>query len=112
MRGIRAEKIPKKLLGPNVLNNFNKVLRLSNCRRANSKIRSGQEAMAMHLDHMYIECLDTKPSKEAKHLKDLVLLHLDLIQQQAEDIAEKDKIIKELKAENESVSDKLLTNIN
>ena len=114
MRGIRSEKKSKKHLGitTNILNNYPcNILRLSNCRRVRSsqnKIKAGKQAMAMHLDHMYIECLDTKSSLskevEAKHLKDLVLLHLDLIERQAEDIAQKDKIIKELKAENESVS--------
>ncbi|KAF2352680.1 PEHE domain [Trinorchestia longiramus] len=67
--------------------------------------------MAMQFDHMYIECLDSKSSLskelEAKHLKELVLLHLDLIQQQAEDLAAKDKIIKELTEENEQLRDSL-----
>lgn len=67
-----------------------------------------REEMAMHFDKIFIGCLDSKSSLgkdiEAKHLKELVLLHLDLIEQQAEDILARDKIIKELKNENEIVS--------
>lgn len=63
--------------------------------------------MAVDFDHMYIECGDSKISIgrdiEFQHLKELNLLHLDLIQQQAEQLISKDKIIKALKEENKNV---------
>lgn len=43
-------------------------------------------------------------SNEANHLKDLVCVHMDLIQQQQEVINQKDKTIKSLRAENNAVS--------
>lgn len=65
-------------------------------------------AMAVEFDHMYIGCSDSKASIgkdiEVQHLKDLLLLHLDLIQQQAEQLVAKDKQIKTLRDENENVS--------
>lgn len=65
-------------------------------------------AMAVEFDHMYIGCSDSKASVgkdlEVQHLKDLLLLHLDLIQQQAEQLVAKDKQIKILRDENENVS--------
>lgn len=41
---------------------------------------------------------------EVKHLKELLLLHLDLIQQQSEQIVTKDKLLSALRQENETVS--------
>ena len=41
---------------------------------------------------------------EIKRLKDLVCVHMDLIQQQQEMLTKKDKTIKSLKAENSAVS--------
>lgn len=41
---------------------------------------------------------------EVKHLKELLLLHLDLIQQQSEQIVTKDKLLAALRQENETVS--------
>lgn len=41
---------------------------------------------------------------EVKHLKELLLLHLDLIQQQSEQIVTKDKLLCALRQENETVS--------
>ena len=41
---------------------------------------------------------------EVKHLKELLLLHLDLIQQQSEQIVTKDKLLAALREENENVS--------
>ncbi|KAK8744086.1 hypothetical protein OTU49_000993 [Cherax quadricarinatus] len=64
--------------------------------------------MAVEFDHMYIGCSDSKASIgkdiEVQHLKDLLLLHLDLIQQQAEQLVAKDKQIKTLRDENENDS--------
>ncbi|KAK0072664.1 hypothetical protein PV325_011016 [Microctonus aethiopoides] len=39
---------------------------------------------------------------EVKHLKELLLLHLDLIQQQSEQIVTKDKLLAALRQENET----------
>ncbi|XP_037798328.1 male-specific lethal 1 homolog isoform X1 [Penaeus monodon] len=68
-------------------------------------------AMAVEFDHMYIGCSDSKASVgkdlEVQHLKDLLLLHLDLIQQQAEQLVAKDKQIKILRDENENLRAKL-----
>ncbi|XP_042883859.1 male-specific lethal 1 homolog isoform X2 [Penaeus japonicus] len=68
-------------------------------------------AMAVEFDHMYIGCSDSKASVgkdlEVQHLKDLLLLHLDLIQQQAEQLVAKDKQIKILRDENENLRSKL-----
>ncbi|KAK3874641.1 hypothetical protein Pcinc_020422 [Petrolisthes cinctipes] len=68
-------------------------------------------AMAVEFDHMYIGCSDSKASIgrdiELQHLKGLVLLHLDLIQQQQEQLAAKDKQITTLKDENENLRSKL-----
>lgn len=74
------------------------------------------EEMAMHFDKMFIECLDSKCSLsskelEVKQLKELVLLHLDLIEQQAQEILSKDLIIKGLNSENETVSISLLPSL-
>lgn len=41
---------------------------------------------------------------EVKHLKELLLLHLDLIQQQSEQIVTKDKLLAALRQENETVT--------
>lgn len=43
-------------------------------------------------------------SNEANQLKDLVCVHMDLIQQQQDVISQKDKTIKSLRAENNAVS--------
>lgn len=63
-------------------------------------------------DHMYAcnsdnseltnNCTTTGES-EVKHLKELLLVHLDLIQQQSEQLINKDKQIRSLKRENEMV---------
>lgn len=58
-------------------------------------------------DHMYASVNDLSCTasqvKEAKHLKELLLLHLDLIQQQSEQIVTKDKQIAALKQDYETV---------
>lgn len=61
-------------------------------------------------DHMYA-CnsdnsdvnSDRQAGDEVRHLRDLLMLHLDLIQQQSDEIVNKDKYISELKLENEAV---------
>lgn len=63
-------------------------------------------------DHMYACNSDNSDvnsdrqagESEVRHLRDLLMLHLDLIQQQSDDIVNKDKYIAELKEENETVS--------
>lgn len=45
---------------------------------------------------------------EVKHLKELLLLHLDLIQQQSEQIVTKDKLLAALRQENETVGERVL----
>ena len=66
-------------------------------------------------DHMYASMTDeeaalgvsplrgSEVNEEARHLKELLLLHLDLIQQQSEQIATKDKLLTALRQENETV---------
>lgn len=73
-----------------------------------SESNENKLAMAVELDHMYIGCSDTKASLEkdieVQHLKNIILLHLDLIQQQADQLLAKDKQIKNLRDENDNVS--------
>ena len=47
--------------------------------------------------------VSAEDESEIKQLKDLIAVHLDLIQQQQETISKKDKTIKSLKAENSAV---------
>lgn len=62
-------------------------------------------------DHMYACNSDNSDvnsdrqagESEVRHLRDLLMLHLDLIQQQSDEIVNKDKYIAELKLENETV---------
>lgn len=73
-----------------------------------SESNENKLAMAVELDHMYIGCSDTKASLEkdieVQHLKNIILLHLDLIQQQADQLLAKEKQIKNLRDENDNVS--------
>ncbi|XP_018011872.1 uncharacterized protein LOC108669096 [Hyalella azteca] len=127
MRGIRRDKTFKHVFNASSLDRLavcKKHVKISSLKRSkylflrDKKFRSSllalnnnffkvSKAMAMQFNHMFIECLDSKSSLskelEAKHLKELVLLHLDLIQQQAEDLAARDKLIKELKEENKKL---------
>lgn len=52
---------------------------------------------------------EAKPNDltEVKHLKELLLLHLDLIQQQSEQIVTKDKLLAALRQENETVGENI-----
>lgn len=59
-------------------------------------------------DHLYASNMSesessTDKSSEIIHLNELVLLHLDLIQQQSEQLVTKDKLISTLKQENDTV---------
>lgn len=83
------------------------------CEKVASSMTTQEEtenklAMAVEFDHMYIGCSESKATIgkdiEVQHLKDLLLLHLDLIQQQAEQLVAKDKQIKDLRDENDNVS--------
>lgn len=76
-----------------------------------SESNENKLAMAVELDHMYIGCSDTKASLEkdieVQHLKNIILLHLDLIQQQADQLLAKEKQIKNLRDENDNLRAKL-----
>lgn len=60
-------------------------------------------------DHMYASMAEARTLRdegtEIRHLKELLLLHLDLIQQQSEQIVTKDKQLAALRQENETVSE-------
>ncbi|XP_049843510.1 male-specific lethal 1 homolog isoform X1 [Schistocerca gregaria] len=62
-------------------------------------------------DHMYASLTEgtvvQRENLEVKHLKDLLLLHLDLIQQQSEQLVTKDKQISSLRQENETLRQRL-----
>lgn len=80
------------------------------------------EKISYNLDHVYCHSNDnnyissTNPTsksellsifKENKQLKSMILLHLDLIQEQSDQILSKDKIISSLKQENDSLKQRL-----
>ena len=71
--------------------------------------KGGILAYSCELDHMYASLTDgttvQKDSAEVKHLKELLLLHLDLIQQQSEQLVTKEKQLSALRQENETVSE-------
>lgn len=85
--------------------------RVTSSMTTNEKAENRIAAMAVEFDHMYLGCSETKASIgkdiEVQHLKDLLLLHLDLIQQQAEQLVAKDKLIKSLRDENEHLRSRL-----
>lgn len=63
----------------------------------------------LEFDHLYASNMSdseklTDKDSEVMHLKELLLLHLDLIQQQSEQLVTKDKQISDLKLENDKVS--------
>lgn len=63
---------------------------------------------ACEYDHMYASVetglAGNEPNSEVRHLKELLLLHLDVIQQQSEQLVTKEKTITNLRQENETVS--------
>jgi len=88
----------------------------------NSKSQSPSEdktirygVLPCETDHMYANYTDggkyRELANEVAHLKALVLFHLDLIQQQSESNAAKDKQLSVLKQENEMVSGILLLDV-
>jgi len=70
--------------------------------------KTGILAYSCEFDHMYASLTEgatvQKDGAEVKHLKELLLLHLDLIQQQSEQLVTKDKQLSALRQENETVS--------
>lgn len=70
--------------------------------------KAGILAYSCEFDHMYASLTEgttvQKDGAEVKHLKELLLLHLDLIQQQSEQLVTKDKQLSALRQENETVS--------
>lgn len=87
-----------------------------------NQINCSNEKISYNLDHVYCHSNDnnyissTNPTskseflsifKENKQLKSMILLHLDLIQEQSDQILSKDKIISSLRQENDSLKQRL-----
>jgi hypothetical protein len=62
-----------------------------------------EERYSCNFDHMYTST-NVHDNGEVRHIKEMSLLHLDVIQHQSEELVRKDKIIAALKKENEMVS--------
>ncbi|KAK7863226.1 hypothetical protein R5R35_001440 [Gryllus longicercus] len=73
--------------------------------------KAGIMTYSCDFDHMYASLTDggtlQKDSAEVKKLKELLLLHLDLIQQQSEQLMTKDKQLAALRQENETLRQRL-----
>ncbi|XP_069679116.1 male-specific lethal 1 homolog [Periplaneta americana] len=73
--------------------------------------KTGVLAYSCEFDHMYASLTEgttvQKDGAEVKHLKELLLLHLDLIQQQSEQLVTKDKQLSALRQENETLRQRL-----
>ncbi|XP_021915258.1 uncharacterized protein LOC110827688 isoform X3 [Zootermopsis nevadensis] len=73
--------------------------------------KTGILAYSCEFDHMYASLTEgttvQKDGAEVKHLKELLLLHLDLIQQQSEQLVTKDKQLSALRQENETLRQRL-----
>nr|CAD7587339.1 unnamed protein product [Timema genevievae] len=72
--------------------------------------KAGVVTYSCELDHMYAslnEGENAQDNTEVKHLKELLLLHLDLIQQQSEQLVTKDKQLSSLRQENETLRQRL-----
>lgn len=73
--------------------------------------KAGILAYSCEFDHMYASLTEgttvQNDTAEVKHLKELLLLHLDLIQQQSEQLVTKDKQISALRQENETLRQRL-----
>lgn len=73
--------------------------------------KAGIMTYSRDFDHMYASLTDggtlPKESAEVKKLKELLLLHLDLIQQQSEQLMTKDKQLAVLRQENETLRQRL-----
>jgi DNA-binding winged helix-turn-helix (wHTH) protein len=61
-----------------------------------------EERFSCDFDHMYTST-SVHNNGEMRHIKEMSLLHLDVIQHQSEELVRKDKIIAALKKENEMV---------
>nr|CAD7426805.1 unnamed protein product [Timema monikensis] len=73
-------------------------------------VKAGVVTYSCELDHMYAslnEGENAQDNTEVKHLKELLLLHLDLIQQQSEQLVTKDKQLSSLRQENETLRQRL-----
>lgn len=64
-----------------------------------------EERFPCDFDHMYASMAehDSAAAAEVRQLKELLLLHLDLIQQQSEQLVNKDKQLNNLRQENDMV---------
>ena len=65
-----------------------------------------EERFSCDFDHMYASMAEhdsVAAVAETRQLKELLLLHLDLIQQQSDQLVNKDKLIQNLRQENEMV---------
>ncbi|PNF24206.1 hypothetical protein B7P43_G16040 [Cryptotermes secundus] len=73
--------------------------------------KAGILSYSCEFDHMYASLTEgttvQKDGAEVKHLKELLLLHLDLIQQQSEQLVTKDKQLSALRQENETLRQRL-----
>lgn len=73
--------------------------------------KDGKMAYPCELDHMYASMAEARTlrdeSNEMMHYKELLLLHLDLIQQQSEQIVMKDKELAALRQEVETLKQRL-----
>jgi len=73
---------------------------LINLQEKNMTIK--EERFSCDFDHMYTST-NVHDNGEVRHIKEMSLLHLDVIQHQSEELVRKDKIIAALKKENEMV---------
>lgn len=77
----------------------------------NQEAREEKITLPCELDHMYANCGEPRPSQEEsqqiKKLRELLLLHLNLIQQQEEQLRAKDRLLATLKQEKDSMKQKL-----
>lgn len=69
--------------------------------------KAGILTYSCEFDHMYASLTEgttVQKDDEVKHLKELLLLHLDLIQRQSEQLVTSEKQLSALRQENETVS--------
>ena len=90
----------------NIKDQINCTRSMENYSSPDSKV--GVVTFPCDFDHMYASMSDgmvsSKDKNEYKHLKEICLQHLDLIQQQSEIIAKQEKQIQTLRQEKERVS--------
>lgn len=89
----------------NIKDRINCTRGMENYNSQDSKV--GVVTFPCDFDHMYASMSDglvsSKDKNEYKHLKEICLQHLDLIQQQSEIIAKQEKQIQTLRQEKEKV---------